>query len=64
MPHVTLVAQENWGSCLTCHDFHGNHAHRPQTRMRDAFPLDAIDAYFADGPQPYGHKPLSAKESR
>ncbi|WP_425071472.1 hypothetical protein [Sagittula sp. S175] len=64
VPHVTLVKQDNWQSCLTCHDFHGNHAHSPQTRMQAAFPLEAVNAYFADGPSPYGLKPLTAKDAR
>lgn len=64
VPHATLVARKDWQTCLTCHDFHGNHTHVPQTRMSDAFPLDAVQAYFADGPSPYGPKPLTAKDTR
>ncbi|MBT0958491.1 hypothetical protein IV417_13960 [Alphaproteobacteria bacterium KMM 3653] len=52
--HVQLAAQGNWGSCLGCHDFHGNHARSAQTRLIDAYATGEIEAYLSNGPSPYG----------
>lgn len=56
--HVTLVAQENWSSCLGCHDFHGNHAFKAPSKLAKALPEQAIWAYFQGGADPYGHPKL------
>jgi len=44
--HVTLVGQDNWSSCLGCHDFHGNHALKPPSQTTAALPEAVIWAYF------------------
>lgn len=65
VPHVTLVADKNWGSCMTCHDFHGNHPEKAPTLLREAKSADSVAAYLADEPSPYGDKKsYMAKESR
>lgn len=56
--HVQLIKVENWGSCLGCHDFHGNHAYEAPKLLDAAFDVDALEAYFADGSNPYGTEKL------
>ena len=62
VPHETLIAEQNWQSCLTCHDFHGNHPATVPTRLRDAYPLKSVTDYLANGPSPYG--PVKTYEAR
>lgn len=52
--HATLIGENNWESCLQCHDFHGNHVREVPLQMSNAISLEAIDAYFAGGASPYG----------
>jgi hypothetical protein len=64
-PHVTLIANKNWQSCLGCHDFHGNHRMQTATKMQDAIAQDMILRYFNGGPSPYSNdKFFAAKETR
>lgn len=56
--HADLVAQEQWGSCMGCHDFHGNHAFKPPTALASRIPPAVINAYFANGASPYGSSKL------
>jgi len=51
--HRTLVAQQQWSTCLGCHDYHGNHARQVQKKLADAYDVEAIQSYLADGPDPY-----------
>jgi ferredoxin-NADP reductase len=53
-PHATLVADEQWNTCLTCHDFHGNHIRETPTRMAERLHDDAVEAYFEGGEDPFG----------
>ena len=53
IPHVTLIQQEQWSTCLQCHDFHGNHQMKAATAMKDTIPLEKIKAYFAGMEDPY-----------
>lgn len=54
VPHATLIADDRWETCLGCHDFHGNHAVRPQLVLDEAYDVEGIASYLADGPSPYG----------
>jgi Cytochrome c3 len=56
VPHRTLIAGNNWTSCLGCHDFHGNHKRTAQTHLDAAYPTAAIIEYLAGGPSPYGNE--------
>ena len=61
--HVTLIKDGEWESCLGCHDFHGNHAHKPQLVVAEAFAPSAIEAYLENGVSPFGAEKLyKAKE--
>jgi hypothetical protein len=53
VPHRMLVQTQQWQSCLGCHDYHGNHALKPPTRLRNAIAADAIRAYLRGGASPY-----------
>lgn len=64
VPHVNLVASEDWQSCLGCHDFHGNHRRQVPVRMADAISVPLIEAYFQDDDSPYSTERFyGAKES-
>lgn len=51
--HHELVTGARWGTCLTCHDFHGNHPVKPPARFELAHDGGAVRAYLASGPDPY-----------
>jgi len=54
VPHADLVSSENWASCLTCHDFHGNHERDTPNKMSNRLSEDAVRAYFQGESDPYG----------
>ena len=56
--HQQLVKQERWLSCLTCHDFHGNHDMTVPTKMQQAIQTELIKDYFQRGQNPYPGKPV------
>lgn len=56
--HAELSHAKRWDSCLTCHDFHGNHAVKAPKLFQDAHDLEAIRAYLADGADPYSEKKI------
>jgi len=53
VPHRMLVQTQSWETCLGCHDYHGNHALKPPTRLRNAIAPAAIRAYLRGGTSPY-----------
>lgn len=56
--HVDLIAAKDWNSCLTCHDFHGNHAYRTPIRTSERFDVEAIRSDLLSGPSPYGSEKI------
>jgi len=52
--HSHLVKSEEWGSCLGCHDFHGNHRHKAPKLYQQVKSISEIEDYFAGGISPYG----------
>ncbi len=61
--HEILVSRDDWGSCLGCHDFHGNQVHQVPVLMGNAFSPKQVQAYLDDGANPYGdEKKYKAKE--
>ncbi len=52
--HMALVAQEQWSTCIQCHDFHGNHTYTVPEKLQDTIPLKTIQAYLDGGADPYG----------
>jgi hypothetical protein len=53
IPHVELVRQGRWLTCLGCHDFHGNHVMDSRTRVADGMAARQIQSYFEGGESPY-----------
>jgi hypothetical protein len=51
--HAQLVQDAKWETCLTCHDFHGNHPVKAPVAHDAAHDLAAVRSYLADGPDPY-----------
>ena len=62
--HDHLVATKQWGTCLQCHDYHGNHRFAAPLRLRDAATLEALQRYFQDGPSPYGSTIVKARQEK
>ena len=54
--HQTLIKQEQWNSCLGCHDFHGNHIRETPIKSADAISKHTIKKYFSDAGSPYSDK--------
>lgn len=54
VPHADLFAAGDWSTCLTCHDFHGNHMHQVPTRMAESLRESEVLDYFDGGKDPYG----------
>ena len=54
VPHVKLVEQERWETCLGCHDFHGNHKYVAPKKVKQVFTPARIADYFHGGKSPYG----------
>lgn len=63
--HETLVADENWVSCLGCHDYHGNHKMQVQGKLEYAIQEETLRRYFAGGMSPYpDERFVKAKKKR
>jgi hypothetical protein len=52
--HATLTGMGAWATCLSCHDYHGNHAQRAQRRLDEAIALPLVQDYLDGGPSPFG----------
>lgn len=65
IPHSTLIKDQQWDSCLRCHDFHGNHDMKTPSKTNEMIDLQEIEAYFKGGADPYSDKKfMKAKETR
>lgn len=63
--HEQLVKQKRWGSCLGCHDFHGNHQYKAPTKIAQKISPLVIEDYFKSRKSPYGSTKLEkARKSR
>ena len=54
--HQSLIKQEQWDSCLGCHDFHGNHIRQTPSQSADAISTPEIKKYFLNADSPYSDK--------
>ncbi len=52
--HEALIKQEQWFTCIQCHDFHGNHKYEVPEKLADTIPMKVIQDYFNGGEDPYG----------
>lgn len=64
VPHVSLIAQKRWDSCLGCHDFHGNHPIRAPLTLAGARDPASIRQWLEDGPDPYSQSTIFKAERR
>ena len=66
VPHSELIANEQWSTCLQCHDFHGNHIYEVAEKIKDTISITKIQDYLAGGDDPFStkkkHLPLSEEE--
>jgi predicted CXXCH cytochrome family protein len=62
--HEKLIKDKNWGSCMGCHDFHGNHDRKAQTKLVDVIAEKSILDYFANAKSPYGDAASKAKQPK
>jgi hypothetical protein len=53
VPHAQLIDEEQWFTCIQCHDFHGNHKYTVPTKLKDTLPMSTIQAYLKGGKDPY-----------
>lgn len=60
--HAVLIRDKRWDTCLTCHDFHGNHAHDPPQDLKDAIAPGTIAAYLRAAESPYGEPVVKARK--
>lgn len=54
--HKRLIRDKNWDSCLTCHDYHGNHDMKVEVKIEKAIPVSELKKYFNRGANPYPGK--------
>lgn len=54
--HATLIAQAKWATCLSCHDFHGNHLRETPQSFDEAVSEADVARYLGAGPPIYGER--------
>lgn len=63
--HHDLIKGKEWGTCLACHDFHGNHQRKTPTNNKDMLEIKVIHEYFEGGKDPYSNEKIEkSKETR
>lgn len=56
--HRDLINQNQWATCLQCHDFHGTHDYSLPNSMKDTISRVLILNYLKDGASVYGTKQI------
>ncbi len=54
--HQDLIKLKNWSSCLSCHDFHGNHIMQTPTKVKNRLEQYKIHQYMQGEKDPYSDK--------
>lgn len=54
--HKKLIQDKNWDSCLSCHDYHGNHDMKVENEIKKAIASSELKKYFNRGSNPYPGK--------
>ncbi len=52
--HAELLENEDWATCLQCHDFHGNHVRDVPRKLTQGISQEIVLRYLKGGPDPYG----------
>jgi hypothetical protein len=60
--HARQVAAGDFGACLRCHDFHGNHEHEAPRSLSRALSSQQVLAYLDHAESPYGRRRSPALE--
>jgi len=65
IPHTKLIKDKKWNTCLSCHDYHGNHVYQAPRQTADMIPELKVIHYFQGLSSPYPkekkHEPLKKK---
>jgi len=51
--HKELIESDNWGSCMGCHDYHGNNGHNVPLDIKEKILPEKINRYFKGYLNPY-----------
>jgi hypothetical protein len=65
--HQVLIKQKEWQTCLSCHDFHGNHQRQIPTQKDGMINKEKLTIYLQGkaNSDPYTNKKITAaKETR
>lgn len=56
IPHIKLIKDKAWDTCLQCHDFHGNHEYNTPKQMKDTISRSSLNNYFKGGKDVFSEK--------
>lgn len=63
--HTDLIKLKDWDTCLSCHDFHGNHIMKTPRKIEDMLDKKHIIEYLNGGKDPYSDKKTAkSKDTR
>lgn len=51
--HQEIILNKDWESCLGCHDYHGNHKMKVNTKFNNKISKNTIQLYFEYRESPY-----------
>ena len=62
--HAELAAAGEWATCMSCHDFHGNHKMDVPTTDENRIPTALLLEYMEGGPDPYSEEKFHTAPER
>ena len=62
--HAELAAAGEWATCMSCHDFHGNHKMDVPTTEENRIPTALLLEYMEGGPDPYSEEKFHTAPER
>ena len=63
-PHAVLIEEEQWSTCLRCHDFHDNHNYAPPRSLLEGLKDEQVEAHLNNGNSGYGETVHRASKER